>query len=37
MFHQVEGLVVDNDITFANLKWFVENFVKHFLKTKILN
>ena len=22
MFHQVEGLVVDKGITFANLKWF---------------
>ena len=32
MFHQVEGLVVDKDITFANLKWFVESFCKTFLK-----
>ena len=30
MFHQVEGLVVDKDITFANLKWFLEKFCKIF-------
>lgn len=28
MFHQVEGLVVDKNITFANLKDNLENFVK---------
>ena len=32
MFHQVEGLVVDKDITFANLKWFVESFCKTFFE-----
>ncbi len=36
MFHQVEGLVVDNDITFANLKWFVEIFCKTFFKKDYL-
>ncbi len=30
MFHQVEGLVVDEGITFANLKWFLERFCKIF-------
>ena len=30
MFHQVEGLVVDYSITFANLKWFLEDFCKTF-------
>ena len=30
MFHQVEGLVVDENITFANLKWFLENFAECF-------
>ena len=32
MFHQVEGLVVDKDITFANLKWFVESICKTFFE-----
>ncbi len=32
MFHQVEGLVVDDNITFANLKWFVELFCKTFFR-----
>ena len=32
MFHQVEGLVVDDDISFANLKWFVEIFCKTFFR-----
>ena len=36
MFHQVEGLVVDNDITFANLKWFLEKFCKIFFKNEDL-
>ena len=30
MFHQVEGLVVDHSVTFANLKWFLEKFCKTF-------
>ena len=30
MFHQVEGLVVDKEISFANLKWFLEKFCKTF-------
>jgi phenylalanyl-tRNA synthetase alpha chain len=32
MFHQVEGLVVDKNVTFANLKWFLEVFCKTFFK-----
>lgn len=28
VFHQIEGLVVDKGITFANLKWTLETFVK---------
>ena len=32
MFHQVEGLVVDEGITFSNLKWFLELFCKTFFK-----
>ena len=32
MFHQVEGLVVDKNIKFSNLKWFIEEFCKTFFK-----
>ena len=32
MFHQVEGLIVDKNITFANLKWFLELFCRTFFK-----
>ena len=28
MFHQVEGLAIDTDISMANLKWVLEEFVK---------
>jgi phenylalanyl-tRNA synthetase alpha chain len=28
MFHQVEGLAIDKDISMANLKWVLEEFVK---------
>ncbi len=30
MFHQVEGLAIDTDISMANLKWVLEEFVKSF-------
>ena len=36
MFHQVEGLVVDKNVNFANLKWFVEKFCKIFFNKKDL-
>ena len=32
MFHQVEGLALDTDITMANLKWVLEEFVKSFFE-----
>ena len=32
MFHQVEGLVVDNRATLANLKWVLEEFCKAFFE-----
>ena len=32
MFHQVEGLAVDKDISMANLKWVLEEFVKAFFE-----
>jgi phenylalanyl-tRNA synthetase alpha chain len=28
MFHQIEGLAIDTDISMANLKWVLEEFVK---------
>ena len=36
MFHQVEGLVVDEKINFANLKWFLEKFCKIFFENENL-
>ncbi len=36
MFHQVEGLVVDKNITFGNLKWFLEEFCKTFFENEKL-
>ncbi len=36
MFHQVEGLIVDEKISFANLKWFVTEFCKTFFKNENL-
>ena len=32
MFHQVEGLALDKDITMANLKWVLEEFVRAFFE-----
>ena len=34
MFHQIEGLCVDTDITFSNLKWILNNFIKEFFNSK---
>ena len=36
MFHQVEGLVVDKKINFANLKWFLKKFCQLFFKKQSL-
>jgi len=33
MFHQVEGLVVDETTTLANLKWVLEEFCKAYFET----
>ncbi|WP_154027766.1 phenylalanine--tRNA ligase subunit alpha [Buchnera aphidicola] len=35
MFHQIEGLIVDESISFSNLKWILENFVIQILKKNI--
>ncbi len=32
MFHQVEGLAIDTDISMANLKWVLKEFVKAFFE-----
>ena len=34
MFHQVEGLVIDRDISFANLKAALHQFVENFFERK---
>ena len=35
MFHQVEGLAVDRDISMANLKWVLEEFFSAFFGTSV--
>ncbi|MEL6682726.1 MAG: phenylalanine--tRNA ligase subunit alpha [Pseudomonadota bacterium] len=32
MFHQIEGLAIDKDISMANLKWVLEEFVKSYFE-----
>ena len=32
MFHQVEGLAIDRDVTMANLKWVLEEFCRAFFE-----
>ena len=34
MFHQVEGLAIDEDISMANLKWVLEEFCRAFFEVK---
>ncbi len=34
MFHQVEGLVIDRNVSFANLKAVLHQFVEHFFERK---
>ncbi len=34
MFHQVEGLAIDKDISMANLKWTLEEFCRVFFEVK---
>ncbi|QCI16963.1 phenylalanine--tRNA ligase subunit alpha [Buchnera aphidicola (Aphis helianthi)] len=35
MFHQVEGLIVEKNINFSNLKWIIYNFIYNFFNKKI--
>ncbi len=34
MFHQVEGLAIDRDISMANLKWLLEEFCRAFFEVE---
>tara|TARA_Y100000389_G_scaffold204511_1_gene257550 strand:- start:5796 stop:6779 length:984 start_codon:yes stop_codon:yes gene_type:complete len=34
MFHQIEGLCIDEDINFSNLKWILNDFIHKFFETK---
>jgi len=35
MFHQIEGLAIDRNITMANLKWVLEEFFSAYFGTKV--
>ncbi|CRK85706.1 Phenylalanine--tRNA ligase alpha subunit [Candidatus Providencia siddallii] len=35
MFHQTEGFIVDKNITFANLKWILNDFLNNFFEKNI--
>ncbi|NJO15623.1 MAG: phenylalanine--tRNA ligase subunit alpha [Thioploca sp.] len=35
MFHQVEGLMVDTNVTFADLKGILDDFLKHFFSRNL--
>jgi phenylalanyl-tRNA synthetase alpha chain len=35
MFHQIEGLAIDRDITMANLKWCLEEFFSAYFGTSV--
>jgi phenylalanyl-tRNA synthetase alpha chain len=37
MFHQVEGLVVDKEVTIAHLRWTLEEFCKAFFEVENIN
>jgi phenylalanyl-tRNA synthetase alpha chain len=37
MFHQIEGLWIDTNVSFADLKAVVVDFLKHFFETDALN
>ena len=35
MFHQVEGLLIDEDVSFADLKGIVQEFLKVFFEKEL--
>ncbi|EPX85190.1 phenylalanyl-tRNA synthetase, alpha subunit [Rubellimicrobium thermophilum DSM 16684] len=37
MFHQVEGLAIDRDVTMAQLKWTLEEFLKAFFEVEAID
>lgn len=37
MFHQIEGIVIEPDISFASLKWILMDFLKRFFGVKTLS
>lgn len=35
MFHQMEGLIIDKDLDFSNLKWMLQSFLEYFFAEKV--
>jgi phenylalanyl-tRNA synthetase alpha chain len=35
MFHQIEMLIVDENVNFTNLKWIINKFIEYFFKEKV--
>ncbi|XBC41370.1 MAG: phenylalanine--tRNA ligase subunit alpha [Buchnera aphidicola (Nurudea yanoniella)] len=35
MFHQIEGLVIDKNVNFSNLKWIIQSFLSYFFYKNI--
>ena len=35
MFHQLEMLIIDENVNFANLKWLINKFIEYFFKEKV--
>ncbi|BGI51334.1 MAG: phenylalanine--tRNA ligase subunit alpha [Buchnera aphidicola (Ceratovacuna japonica)] len=35
MFHQLEGLIINNKINFSNLKWIIKKFLKSFFNNNV--
>lgn len=35
MFHQIEGLIIDKNISFSNLKWIIREFLYNFFKKNV--
>jgi len=35
MFHQLEMLIIDKNVNFANLKWLISQFIEYFFKEKV--
>lgn len=35
MFHQIEGIIVDSNVNFFNLKWTIETFLKFFFEKTV--